>query len=148
MILEVCVDSVESAVNAMVRTLNALSFEVPKWVPSIGGTKFSLGLKTVDLPNIPYLAQGAVLPPNQPFLAVVGDQRSGTNVEAPLTTIQEAVAAVMTDVVEAELAGHNATVGVLTQILEAVLGIHLDENAIGAAADRYNARQRMITGGF
>ena len=42
------------------------------------------------------LAQGAVLPPNQPFLAMVGDQKTGTNVETPLSTIEEAVANVLT----------------------------------------------------
>ena len=35
------------------------------------------------------------MPANRPFLAVVGDQRHGTNVEAPLSTIQAAVAEVM-----------------------------------------------------
>ena len=37
------------------------------------------------------LATGAVLPPNDPFLAIVGDQKHGTNVEAPLSTIEDAV---------------------------------------------------------
>lgn len=45
--------------------------------------------------NLPYLASGAVIPPNAPFVAVLGDQRSGTNIEAPLSTIQEAVENVM-----------------------------------------------------
>ena len=39
----------------------------------------------------PGLAEGAVLEPNRPFLAVVGDQTRGTNVEAPLETIRQAV---------------------------------------------------------
>ena len=42
--------------------------------------------------KIPRLAQGAVIPPNREFLAVLGDQKRGTNVEAPLETIQQAVA--------------------------------------------------------
>lgn len=42
--------------------------------------------------KIPRLAQGAVIPPNREFLAVLGDQKHGTNVEAPLETIQQAVA--------------------------------------------------------
>lgn len=46
-------------------------------------------------PNVPYLAQGAVLPANKPFLAVVGDQTNGTNIEAPLSTIKQALAEVM-----------------------------------------------------
>lgn len=41
--------------------------------------------------NLPRLAEGAVLPPNEPFAAIVGDQKHGTNVETPLSTIQEAV---------------------------------------------------------
>lgn len=47
------------------------------------------------VPQIPQLAQGAVLPPNRPFMAVVGDQKNGTNIEAPLATIQEALANVL-----------------------------------------------------
>ena len=42
--------------------------------------------------EIPALAKGAVIPANKKFLAVLGDQTSGTNVEAPLSTIQQAVA--------------------------------------------------------
>ena len=47
-------------------------------------------LKTNKI-NIPMLANGAVIPPNNPFLAVLGDQRSGTNIEAPVGVIREAV---------------------------------------------------------
>ena len=39
--------------------------------------------------NIPHLADGAVLHPNQPFLAMVGDQKRGTNIEAPMDTIKQ-----------------------------------------------------------
>lgn len=46
-------------------------------------------------PVIPKLAQGAVIPPNRQFLAVLGDQKSGTNIEAPLDTIKQAVAEVL-----------------------------------------------------
>lgn len=46
---------------------------------------------------IPALARGAVLPANKPFLAIVGDQTSGTNVEAPLSTIKQAVREVLAE---------------------------------------------------
>ena len=45
--------------------------------------------------EIPALARGAVIPPNRKFLAVLGDQNSGTNIEAPLATIEQAVANVL-----------------------------------------------------
>lgn len=40
--------------------------------------------------SIPKLAEGAVISPNQPFLAMLGDQHSGTNIETPLSTMKQA----------------------------------------------------------
>lgn len=44
-----------------------------------------------NLADLPHLAQGAVISPNSEFLAVLGDQRNGTNVEAPLGLIEQAL---------------------------------------------------------
>lgn len=52
---------------------------------------FSWNLGEIPKIKLPRLAKGAVLPANNPFLAVVGDQKSGTNIEAPLETIVEAM---------------------------------------------------------
>ena len=41
-------------------------------------------------PYLPYLAQGAVIPANKEFLAVLGDQKSGINIETPLQTMIDA----------------------------------------------------------
>ncbi len=41
--------------------------------------------------RLPKLANGAVIPPNQQFAAILGDQRSGVNIEAPLATIEKAL---------------------------------------------------------
>ena len=51
-------------------------------------------VKLTRLP-IPALANGTVIPPNAPFLAMLGDQKRGTNIEAPLDTIKQAVAEVV-----------------------------------------------------
>lgn len=58
---------------------------------AFGDTTVSSGISRM----IPALARGAVLPANKPFLAWVGDQTSGTNVEAPLSTIKQAVREVL-----------------------------------------------------
>ncbi len=113
---------------------------------SIFGIQPFAGLRTISVPQIPYLAQGAVLPPNKPFLAMVGDQTHGTNVEAPLSTIQEAVALVMEDMIRSNIAGHEATVAVLKDILEAVLGIEIGDSVIGEAVSRYNSKMAIIRG--
>lgn len=94
--------------------------------------------------NVPYLASGAVIPPRAPFMAMLGDQRHGTNIEAPLSTIQEAVRAEVGGIAEA----NNATVAVLTQILETVAGIELGDTVIGQAAERYNRHMGIMNGGY
>lgn len=47
------------------------------------------GKNPIPVPEIPQLATGAVLPANNPFLAVVGDQTRGTNIEAPADLIKQ-----------------------------------------------------------
>jgi len=140
------ISGTQGAVNRVVKAVNTLSFTVPDWIPLLGGKRFGFNLKTVDLPPIPYLAQGAVLPANKPFLAVVGDQKRGTNVEAPLATIQEAVALVMEDQTAAILAGFEASTQVQREILEAVLGIRIGDEVIARAADRYASKLAVVTG--
>lgn len=44
----------------------------------------------LTVPQIPKLAKGAVIPPRAPFLAMLGDQRNGTNIETPLDTMIQA----------------------------------------------------------
>lgn len=139
--------AIAGGINGAVKMVNQLSFKVPDWVPELGGQKFGFNLKTVTAPTIPYLAKGAVLPANQPFLAVVGDQKYGTNIEAPLSVIQEAVALTMEDMAAGNMAGHQATVNVLKDILQAVLGIHIGDADIGQAARRYNQKMAVAYGG-
>lgn len=81
-----------SLINGVISGINSISIDIPDWVPWYGGTTFGL-----NIPHIPYLATGAVIPPNAPFMAVLGDQRRGTNIEAPLSTIQQALRDVMAE---------------------------------------------------
>lgn len=95
--------NIKDGVNGSIANLNWLI----SWINSyfhIKWDELKIGNKTIipavdyqliTIPSIPYLAQGAVLPANKPFLAMVGDQKNGTNVEAPLETIKQAVAEVM-----------------------------------------------------
>ncbi len=133
-------------INSIINMINKLQFAVPDWIPGLGGKTFGFNLKPVTAPQIPYLAKGAVLPANKAFLALVGDQRHGTNIEAPLSTIQEAMAATMQDYIAGNMAGHEATVGVLREILEAVLGIHIGDADIYRAADRYRRKMAVVNG--
>lgn len=79
------INTVISAINAIINAINKISWDVPDWVPGIGGSTFGF-----SIPTIPKLAQGAVIPPNQEFLAVLGDQKRGVNIETPLDTMLQA----------------------------------------------------------
>lgn len=83
----------EKMINWIVGGLNKISFNVPNWIPGIGGKKFGFNIPEVNFGrvSIPRLAQGAVIPPNREFLAVLGDQRSGNNIEAPESLIRKIV---------------------------------------------------------
>ena len=135
-----------AGINAVVRSLNDLHVTVPDWVPILGGREFGFHINPITAPQIPLLAQGAVLPANKPFLAMVGDQRHGTNIEAPLGVIQEAVALVMRDQTDALMAGFSASVEVQREILSAVLGISIGDEVIASAYDHYRTRQAVMKG--
>lgn len=85
------VGGVVEGINLIIRAINTLNFDIPDWVPFIGGEHVGFNIKEITPPKIPYLANGAVIPPNAPFMAVLGDQKHGTNIEAPLSTIEQAL---------------------------------------------------------
>lgn len=82
-------DSAAFGSFAIGRILQGLGFS---WKPI---TQWGLGIPLMAFSyassHIPRLASGAVIPPNMPFLAQLGDQKHGTNIEAPLDTIKQAM---------------------------------------------------------
>jgi len=120
---------------------------LPGGLTDFGNKNIGVPFFSVSLPPIPCLAKGAVLPANKPFLAVLGDQRHGTNIEAPLSTIQEAVDAVMESKFADMMDGFTETVAVLREILEAVYGIQIGDDVLGQAVDRYNRKMNIARGG-
>lgn len=80
----------ETTVNEIVSKINAMIASINTVLKMIGLPEITYRVPSVTLPRIPELAQGAVIPPNREFLAVLGDQKSGTNIETPLETMLEA----------------------------------------------------------
>ena len=90
--MEGMVNSVIGAFNWLIKKLNALHIDLPD---IFGGETIGFHISTIkpvslDPVNLPRLAQGAVIPPNRKFIATLGDQKSGTNIETPLATMIEA----------------------------------------------------------
>lgn len=90
MILESAANLIIKGVNWLIGKLNSLleNSLLAKGLDLIG-IEFR-GIPQIPEVHIPRLAQGAVIPPNREFMAVLGDQKSGTNIETPLATMVQA----------------------------------------------------------
>ena len=81
----------ESIVNGLIDGLNWFLSgfnSAATWAGKVLGKDWS-GIGQVQHISIPRLAQGAVIPPNREFMAVLGDQTSGNNIEAPESLLRQ-----------------------------------------------------------
>lgn len=94
-----CISNAFSNISRIIRSVGS-GFSGVSYSTRSGGasriaslTPYAIHPAIAKLSNIeiPQLATGAVLPANREFLALVGDQKHGTNVEAPLDTIKQAL---------------------------------------------------------
>ena len=129
------ITGVQSGINAIVRSVNKLSFKVPNWVPGIGGEDFGFHLPEADFSKIPYLAQGGYVKPNTPQLAMIGDNRHQGEVVAPedklLDMAQKAAAMASSTELLAE------AISILKQILRILETLDLDIQLDGKSLKKY-----------
>lgn len=140
--------AIEGMVNNAIDAINAL-FDAVSEAMSLGSEWLDyMGLPEISVPasishvSIPRLAEGAVIPPNKEFMAVLGDQSHGTNIEAPLDTIKQAVA---------EVIGYNNNQEVVQLLQELIAVVEskdltIGDRDIGQANERYTNQQRIIRG--
>ncbi len=87
------VNSIIGGINKVVSIpFNGINFALKKIrdIEFLGISPFKNLIKTINVPQIPKLATGAVIPPRSEFMAILGDQRRGVNIETPLDTMVEA----------------------------------------------------------
>lgn len=92
-------DFIKGTINSIIDYINGMIQSVVGGINSVIGSYNSVGgiipnfepILTISAPQIPHLATGAVIPPNSEFMAVLGDQRSGRNIEAPESLIRQIV---------------------------------------------------------
>ncbi len=96
------IQAVCNGINAVVDALNGISFDVPDWVPLLGGKHFGIDLPHLQAPQIPMLANGGVI--KQPTLAMMGeyqDASSNPEIVAPQNIMRETFAESIAPLVEA-----------------------------------------------
>lgn len=113
-----------NGINAIIDALNMIQFDIPDWVPGIGGKNFGINIPNVKTLSIPRLATGAVIPPNAEFMAILGDQKHGRNLEAPEGLIRQIIQEELSD-----LGGGETTIrfeGSMGQLIR-VMKPHIDK---------------------
>ena len=128
-------DGLESGINWIVRKINGLSFDVPDWVPVIGGDHFGFDLPEVGFGSIPYLAEGGYVKPNTPQLAMIGDNKHQGEVVAPEDKLLEMAQKAADMASSAELLAE--AISILKQILRILETLDLDIQLDGKSLKKY-----------
>lgn len=112
-----------NGLNKLIDKLNSFGFNMPQ---VLGGGRVGFNIKRLEVPQ---LAKGAVIPANKPFLAMLGDQKSGTNIETPLDTMVEAFNIALSN----NNGGFNGRIEVPVIIdgREVLRAVRNNENAVG-----------------
>lgn len=88
-----------NGINKIIDIINNLSWDIPDWIPGIGGGTFGFDIQHITPPQIPYLATGTVVPANYgEFAAILGDNKREPEVVSPLSTIKQAMIEALTEV--------------------------------------------------
>lgn len=130
----------EKAVNFIVKMLNKLSFDVPDWIPAIGGKKFGFNLKYAKIPR---LAKGGVI--YQPTVAQIGEYsgaRNNPEIVSPENKLREIYAEGNAET--------NALLQQLIQVMQKGMTVNVDGKQlmrINREAETRVGRQ-TVTGGF
>ncbi|MDE7390706.1 MAG: hypothetical protein K2M82_07190 [Lachnospiraceae bacterium] len=86
------ISGIEDKINTLLDCVNTLSFDIPDWVPGIGGEHVGFDFSHIDIPEIPHLARGTVVPANYgEFLAVLGDNKKEREFVTPESSMTKAM---------------------------------------------------------
>lgn len=136
-------NNIRNTTNAIIdsinRMTNGVSVGVSNALNALNSVRASAGAARSYGINIPHLATGAVIPPNREFMAVLGDQRSGNNIEAPEALIRK--------IVREESGDGNSEL--LRAILEAIRAgqvIMVDRQVLGRVVTREQNRSTRASG--
>lgn len=89
--MEGFINGIIAGFNLLKSAINSLSFTIPSWVPGIGGATVGFNIPLTGSISLPRLATGAVIPPNNEFMAILGDQTQGMNIETPEELLRQIV---------------------------------------------------------
>ena len=145
------ISGVCSGINTIIKAMNKLKWDVPDWVPVLGGKTFGFNLKTITAPKIPMLANGGVI--TQPTLAMMGEYSGASHnpeIVAPQSIIEQTLAKAMAGYSSDMVQCFEAVVDVLKEILEAIYGMDMgiDSGRLYSMIKEEQRKEAIMKGGF
>lgn len=136
--VQTVINGVIKGINFMIKTLNNLSFDVPDWVPGIGGSSFGFNIPLIK--EVSWYAQGGIF--NRP--SVIGVGEAGTEAVLPIDRLDELMARAIERVVGK---GNNSSSGITLQIENFINNTDKDIEQLAYELEFYRQRVAMGRGG-
>lgn len=141
-ILNGLISAFENGLNAIISGVNRITSAISSALSfNIGGYSVGLSIPQISSVSIPRLAAGAVIPPNREFMAVLGDQTSGNNIEAPESLIRSIVRE------ETGASYMPQVIALLNRLLEKDTDVVLDGKSLTKTVTKYQRQGLRATGG-
>lgn len=96
--INLMISGVEDSINELIDKLNSIEINIPPALAKKLKIDSTLGFdfSNIDIPEVPYLAQGTVVPANYgSFLAVLGDNKREAEIVSPVSAMKQAMAEVL-----------------------------------------------------
>lgn len=144
--IEGMVNGVISGFNAMIGAMNKLKFDVPDWVPEIGGQTFGFSIPSLSKVNLPRLAEGGYVRANQPQPVIVGDNKTQGEIIAPegkiLAVVLQALEQFFSKLKDSGYSSNNNG-----EVGDIIIPIYLDGSALDEVIVTAQQRRNIRSGG-
>lgn len=135
--IEGMANGVVNGVNTVIKALNKLKFDIPDWIPGLGGKKFGFNIGLIPKVSIPKLAEGGYVKANTPQLAMIGDNRHQGEVVAPEDKLMSLYKKANQ---EMGLGNNQKVIELLEKIIQILINLSLDFNLY---IDGYELNKRL-----
>lgn len=135
---------VVNGINNMISAMNRLKFDVPDWVPGIGGKKFGFNISKISAPQIPMLANGGVI--TSPTVAMMGEYAgasSNPEIVTPQNILRETMAESNEDLIDILIQLNRQLISTISALN---MEVKIGDDTIAQSVQRANAKNIAMTG--
>ena len=136
--IESMANGVINGLNSMIRAMNSLSFDVPDWVPEIGGETFGFNISELSTISLPRLAKGGIVDGATPLIAGEAGREAIIPLENNTGWINE-LASRVGEILSVNIMGVLEESG-RSEPIQVTTYIQMDGKTIATQVDKYKNR--------